>query len=258
MTPEHDATAARHLLKRQTYLWAASTLVAAALALAARLTAGDEAGMVAGLAAVLYGLYVVFWQRVHPRIYLGQGLALASLLAAAAVGYASFSEISHTWVWRRTFQLSDHFIVYQQPSEKWTIFYPKLWTHEEQGVSGSVLHVFKPSRVTPTMYLTATARPNVGTTDLELVVEGFFQHMPSERRIQVVTRESFAYQPGGYSAVRLIYTEQTRREPIKNETLFIMDSGRLFVLTASASPRWFDRNQEYLEGLLHSFRVKNS
>jgi hypothetical protein len=101
-----------------------------------------------------------------------------------------------------------------------------------------------------------TARPNVGTKDLDLVVESFFRNLPNAKDLQVHEKESVTL-PSGQPAYKLVYSEQGRRIPLKNEALFVMDGSRLFFLTVGASPRWFDRQRAYLENLLFTLRINS-
>jgi hypothetical protein len=72
--------------------------------------------------------------------------------------------------------------------------------------------------------------------------------------VEIYSRGFFTL-PTGQSAYRILYSEKSRRIPLKNETLLVMDKTRLFYLTVSASPRWFDRHHIYLENLLNSLKI---
>jgi hypothetical protein len=228
--------------------------MAALVVLAAKLTVHNGLTLAIGLVATAFAGYVSFWSRIHPKIYLGKGLAVGAFLVSAAATYVAFSELAQAWVWDRTFQLTDKLNVFRAPEENWSVAYPKLWSHEEQRVSGTVIHRFKPSRPTPTMFFQVTSRENVGTTDLSLVVQSFFRNLPNEKDLDIIDREITAL-PTGQPAYRLVYSELGRRIPLKNEVLFVLDGSRLFYITVAASPRWFDRQRGYLRGLLYSFRI---
>ncbi|HRY30677.1 MAG TPA: hypothetical protein P5079_11655, partial [Elusimicrobiota bacterium] len=197
-----------------------------------------------------------FWSRVHPRIYLGRGMALAALIFSAVVAYIAFSELAYAYMWRQTFQLTETMSTYWDPVENWSVLYPKPWSHEAARLGETILHTFKPSKPTPTMYFSVTTRNGVETKEIAQVVDGFLLNLPKDRGIHLLESEKLVL-PGGQPAYRIVYSEQTRRIPVKNETLFVMDGTRLFYITVGAAPRWFDRQRVYLERLLYSLTLSS-
>ncbi len=253
-TSSPSAPAAPALLRKQTYAWAVAALILAGLTAAAKGLWGNVPTLWVGLPATAYAAYVFFWSRFYPRIYLGK--ALLALAVSGAVTYVAFGELAHAHMWRRTFQLSWELVPFRDP-QGWSVSHPKLWSHEEQRVSGTTNHVFKPSKITPAMYFSVTSRPNVGTTDLNLVVDGFFQNLPKSREIQIHEKTPLTL-PTGQPAYRLLYSELSQRIPLKSETLFVLDKSRLYFLTVSAAPLWFDRHRDYLERLLGTLTLPPS
>src|SRR3954468_13291969 len=104
--------------RRGSFRWSG---LAAGLAAAAGLRAYWWPGpwaIVLAVAAVAMAIYVMFASLLHPRIYLGRGLAAAALLIGAAAHYLSLTDVSRRYVLARTFQLSGQKAVYQDPVEK--------------------------------------------------------------------------------------------------------------------------------------------
>jgi hypothetical protein len=228
--------------------------LAAALAILALRYALSYGWVIAlGLPVTIYSGYVFLWARIHPRIYLGKGLALTALIISGAVTYVAVGELAHNLMWKRAFQLSGKLVEFEEPVERWRVSHPRDWSHEEQGVSGTTIHMFRPSKVTPTVFLSVTSRPNVGTSDLNLIVEGFFLNLPKGAETRIHERGTVTH-PSGRTAYAVVYSEPGRRVPVKNKMLFILDESHLYVLTVGAAPLWFDRHQDYLNRLLESFQ----
>lgn len=251
-----DAVAAprQDLLKRPTYSWALSALGLSLLAAPVRVFLGIGWGLGMGTAAVVWSAYVFVWSWLHPRIYLGKRWALAGLAFSGVIAYTAFGELAYSYMWRKTFQMSDDLAMYEDPADKWSVLYPALWTRKEQRVSGTVNHVFKPSKITPAISFSVTRRANVGTEDLGLIVEGFFMNLPKGAGTWILEKEP-AKLPTGEEAYRVVYAELSRRIPLKSEVLFVLHGGNLYFLTVEATPRWFDRHRTYLEKLLYSLTL---
>ena len=215
---------------------------------------GSGWGILVGGAATAWAAWVLVEALVYPHARRGKRWALLGLAVAGATTYAAVGEAAQEFLWRRAFQLTGDSAVYENPVGKWRILYPAQWGHEEQRVGGVTSHMFHPTRLTPAMTFTVTCRPNVGTRDLALVVEGFFMNLPKGADTQILEREPVAL-PSGLEGYRVVYSDVSRRIPLKNESLFVLSEETLFFLTVQATPRWFDRNRLYLEKLLYSLEL---
>jgi hypothetical protein len=101
------------------------------------------------------------------------------------------------------------------------------------------------------MSFSVTCRKNVGTQNLALVVETFFMNLPKGAQTEILEKEPAAL-PAGQEGYRVVYTDLSRRIPLKSEVLFVINEGKLYFLSVEATPRWFDRHRTYLEKLLYS------
>ncbi len=214
---------------------------------------GGGWALVVGGAATVWAGWVLVMALDYPHAFRGKRWALAGLAVAGVTTYTAVGDLAQNMLWRSAFQLTSKMSVYQDPVQKWTVQYPYLWGHEEQRISGTTSHVFRPSRLTPAMSFTVTCRPNVGTEDLALVVEGFFMNLPKGAETEILEREPVTL-ASGYKAYRVVYAEMSRRIPLKNEILFTLSGEKLFFLSVQATPRWFDRHRLYLERLLFSLQ----
>jgi hypothetical protein len=207
--------------------------------------------LLAGTGATAWAAWALVQGIVYPHAYRGKRWSLLGLAVAGATTYVALGDVAQNILWRRSFQLSPDLAVYQDPVDKWSVLYPHEWTRQEQRVSGTTNHVFHPSKLTPAMQFSVTRRPNVGTDDLALIVEGFFMNLPKGSQTEILEKEP-ASLPTGEEGYRVVYTELSRRIPLKNELFFILHGKDLYFLSIQAGPRWFDRHRVYLEKLLFS------
>lgn len=214
---------------------------------------GGGWALVIGGAAAVWAGWALVRALVYPHAFQGKRWALAGLAVAGVTTYVAVGDVAQNILWRRAFQLTSKLAVYEDPVQKWAVQYPVKWGHQEQRISGTTSHVFRPSRLTPAMSFTVTCRPNVGTEDLALVVEGFFMNLPKGAETEILEREPVTLS-SGYKGYRVVYSELSRRIPLKNEILFVLSGEKLFFLSVQSSPRWFDRHRLYLERLLYSIQ----
>lgn len=203
-----------------------------------------------GLAALAVTSFALFLTMKHPRLYPGKGIVLVSLCACLLLAYLAFGQLARDFMTRRTFQLQGPSSEFQDPVEGWSVSHPSLWTREEKRVSGTVSQLFKPSQDSPAIFFSVTSRNNVGTDDLDLIVQGFFMNLPKDKNIEIAENESMTL-PNGLKAQRIVYGDAT----MKNEVILALHNTRLFMLSVGAAPGWFDRNRTDLERLLYSLRV---
>ena len=242
------------LLKKQTRFWSISSLATAVALIPAKILLTPPWTFGISSAVTAFALYIFLWGLIHPKIYLGKGLALGGLSLSAAVTLLALGDVGYAFMWRRTFQLSGPLATFQEPEQKWAVSIPKKWSHESQNTGGTVNHVFRPSTAAPPMYFSVAARPQVGTQDMDLVVQNFLTNLPMGTETQV-TENEIVVRDDGRKATRIVYTELTRRIHLKSEILFVLDSSHLYFLTISANPRWFDRHREILEKTLFSLEI---
>ena len=79
-------------------------------------------------------------------------------------------------------------------------------------------------------------------------------NLPKGAQTDILEKEPTTL-PNGQEAYRVVYTELSRRIPLKSEILFVMEKDRLFFLSVESTPRWFDRHRLYLEKLLYSLEL---
>jgi hypothetical protein len=218
---------------------------------------GSEWALLLGAPAAAWSAYVLIQAIIHSRLNLGKRWALAALLLSGVSAYMALGDVAEGVLWRRAFQLTPDLAVYEEPVEKWRVGYPRLWDHQQHGVSGTLSTVFKPSKITPAMQFSVTRRAAVGTEDLSLIVEGFFMNLPKGSQTEILEKEPVTY-PTGHKAYRVVYAEMSRRIPLKSEILFLLEKGDLYFLSVEATPRWFDRHRPYLEKLLYSLELPAS
>lgn len=210
--------------------------------------------LVTGTAVTLWAGWVVTQGLIYPHLYRGGRWAMVGLAIAGSTTFFALGEAAQDFLWRRAFQLTSTPAVYVDPIEKWSVTHPSLWARQEQRVSGTTSQVFRPSKLTPAMQFSVTHRPNVGTRDLALIVEGFFMNLPKGTGTDILEREPAAL-PSGQTGYRVVYTDLSRRIPLKNEILFILEGEDLYFLSVQATPRWFDRHRTELEKLLYSLTL---
>ena len=134
------------------------------------------------------------------------------------------------------------------------VYIDPAWGRQEQRTSGTTSQVFRPTKITPAMQFSVTSRPNVGTQDLGLIVEGFFMNLPKGKGTEVLEREPVLL-PSGIEGYRVVYTDMSRRIPLKSEILFVLAGGRFYFLSVQSTPVWFDRHRPALERLLYSLTL---
>jgi hypothetical protein len=212
---------------------------------------GGAWALLPGLAVSVWAGWALVLGLLYPHAHRGKRWALGGLAVAGAVTYAAVGDVAQDYLWRRAFQLTSETAVFQDPVRKWSVSYPAQWGRQEHRVGGTVTHVFRPSRATPAMQFSVMHRPDVGTEDLSLIVEGFFMNLPKGKETEVLERESVGL-PSGHLGYRVVYTDLSRRIPLKNEILFVLDGKSLYFLSVQATPRWFDRHRPALERLLYS------
>jgi hypothetical protein len=82
-------------------------------------------------------------------------------------------------------------------------------------------------------------------------------NLPKGDGTEILEREP-ASLPSGHSGYRVVYTDLSRRIPLKNEILFLLEGEELYFLSVQATPRWFDRHRPALEKLLYSLTLPPS
>lgn len=218
---------------------------------------GAGAALATGAAATGWAAWALTQGIVYPHAYGGKRWSLLGLALAGVTTYIALGDVAQNILWRRAFQLTPDLAIYEDPVDKWSVLYPHEWARQEQRVSGTTNHVFHPSKLTPAMQFSVTRRPNVGTDDLSLIVEGFFMNLPKGSSTEILEKEPVTM-PSGLKAYRVVYTELSRRIPLKSELLFTLDGKDLYFLSVQATPRWFDRHRIYLERLLYSLTLPPS
>jgi len=233
------------ILKKQTYVWAAGLWWGPRSFSPRNFSPANVAALCVGIVTTAFAGYVSFWSRIHPKIYLGKGLAVTAFFVSAAVTYVAFSELAQNWVWRRTFQLTEKLSVYREPEEGWSVSYPKLWSHEEQRVSGTALHQFKPSRPRPPCSSRSRPGPTSGPTTWACRRELFPQSAERAGPADPRARDPDpSLRPAGLppGVQRTVPADPAQeRGPLRaaRQPPLLPDGGRL--------PRWFDRQRPYLQ-----------
>jgi hypothetical protein len=250
---DHTSPAAR-ASRRRSRLLAVFAAVAAGLAAFISTAGSPKLTFISGTAAGLLGAYACFWTWLHPKVYLGKGIALLSFLVSLILAYESASVMFQKHLWEKLFQLNGPMLVYSEPEERWSILQPLKWTHETHNSGAASSHIFRPSKVSPAMYVTVTRQPQAGTSDLELIIDGYFRGLPERENIQILEKMTFETAQG-FPAVRVSYVENSDRMSLKNEIVFLSREEKLFVIMASAASHWFDRHKEIIEKILYSFAV---
>lgn len=254
---EANADTSSHLFTNKIHTWTISTAICALGLIPLKILATAPWTLGIGLLVIVLAAFASFKSFVYPRIYPGKTIALASLLFSGALTYTAFGQIAYQIMWKHTFQLSNELREYKDPIDAWSVSYPKLWKHEQHRISGTTNHIFKPSRMTPTMYFSVASRINIGTNDLSLIVENFFMNLPKDAETQILEQAPTTL-PSGHPAYRIIYEEVSQRIPLKNEILFMTHNSRLYFLTIGGHPRWFDRHHDYLRNLLYTLKISEN
>lgn len=213
--------------------------------------------LLAGIAATGWAAWVLVEGIVSPHLLKGKRWAALALALAGVTTFLALGDVAQEMLWRRAFQLTQDLAVYQDPTAKWSVLYPYQWGRQEQRTSGTTSQVFRPSKMTPAMQFSVTHRPRMGTRDLSLIIEGFFMNLPKGKETEILEREPVVL-PSGQSAYRVVYSDLSRRIPLKNEILFILNEEDLYFLSVQATPRWFDRHRLYLERILYSLTLPAS
>lgn len=241
------------ILKKPTIGWALASLASSVAVFIAATFLTSFVTVLIGFTSTVFCAYVLYWSQIHPRIYLWKQITLLALVMSGAFTFVLFGKVTNAYVVRKTFQLTGPLVTYTDPVEKWSVSYPKPWNHEEKRVSGIVNHSFRPSRITPAMYFSITSRANVGTSDLAMVTENFIANLPQGQNTPILENELVSL-GSGLTGRRMVYSDTTRRIPLKNEVLIVLDGPHLYFLNVGAAPRWFDRHRSTLEQLLYSLK----
>src|SRR5687767_9479583 len=118
--------------RRQSSAWSLAGIPLLAVLIASKWMAGDVWAMLFGLLFVAYTGYVTFWSHVHPRIYVGKGLALFCLAFSLVLTYLAAGNFAKEYVVRRAFQLAGTLTTYTDAERQWSVQHPQAWRHEQQ------------------------------------------------------------------------------------------------------------------------------
>ena len=232
------------------------TVIVFALGAAAwgiRIKAGPGAAILAGVPILLVSLWLCRRATLYPRIYRGYPMALGGLLLTFTAINHSVGLIGYEKLWRRAFHLGDTYREFRQPQENWVVQYPSNWAAWEERTPETQTFMFKPSRLTYGLLFSVTRKALASPANVEQLADQFLLRLPKSGQTRILERRAFDY-PDGREAFELVYEDPTQTVPLRNRVVFVIQSGDLFMLSASAMPGGLARLTQDADRFLLSLR----